>query len=520
MDNFAPTYISVTDAVASHAKWKGARTALVCGERRLSWAQLDQRVGRVANALRAAGLARGRKVALLMGNAPEFVEVLLGTVRAGGVTVPLSPTLTPESVALLVQDSGARHLVVGSGLEGLVTPVRGHLADVDVISVGQEPTFKSYEAWLAAAEDAELGVTPDLTDDFNIIYTSGTTGTPKGIVHTHYARSMFAHMLALEFRFDTAAVAVLTTPLSSNGSWMLLLPALTLGATVVVMEKFEPRAFLDLVAREGGTHTFMVPPQYAAVLALPDFGAFDRSSLRLLVSAGAPLSAPLKAQILARFGPNLLELYGLTEGIATTLKPEHVAAKLASVGTPTFGCDIRVVDDAGQEVPRGEIGEIVGYGPALMREYHGRPDATREAIWRDERGRAFLRTGDIGRLDPDGFLSILDRKKDMIVSGGLNVYPSDLEAVLVTHPDVADVAVIGVPHDKWGETPLALVALRAGAASDEVTLLAWANERLAKHQRLHAVELRSSIPRLPPLGKIPKKELRAPYWAAREEARP
>lgn len=293
---------------------------------------------------------------------------------------------------------------------------------------------------------------------------------------------------------------------------MLLLPALSVGATVVIMKAFEPTQFLGLVQRERGTHTFMVPTQYMAILEAPGFSTCDLGSLRRLVSAGAPLRRQTKEALLARFPDRLMELYGLTEGIGTILRPEHVQDKTASVGRPVFGFDIRIVDEAGRELPRGEAGEIVGFGPALMRGYHNQKEKTEEAIWRDEKGRSYLRSGDIGRLDAEGFLYILDRKKDMILSGGMNVFPSDIEEVLSGHPEVAYAAVIGTPHEKWGETPLALVIRRAEASVLAEALTEWANAQLAKHQRIAGVEFRADLPRNA-LGKVLKKELREPYWS-------
>ncbi len=236
----------------------------------------------------------------------------------------------------------------------------------------------------------------------------------------------------------------------------------------MIAQRFDPAELLALARREGVTHTFMVPTQYQAIVQWADGTPADNAvSFRMMVSAGAPLTKALKEAVLRLFGDGLLELYGLTEGIATTLKPEVVREKIASVGTPILGGDIKIIDDAGRELPRGEIGEIVGYHPGLMRGYHKRPDLTAEAIWKDALGKTYLRTGDVGRFDEAGFLYILDRKKDMIISGGVNVFPRDIEVVLLTHPHVADASVIGIPHEKWGETPLAIVIPKPGGTTPE-----------------------------------------------------
>ncbi len=260
----------------------------------------------------------------------------------------------------------------------------------------------------------------------------------------------------------------------------------------------------------------MVPAQFLAVLAEPALETADTSSLRTILCAGSPLRRDTKREVIRRFGNKLIELYGFSEGFATMLKPHHPQAKFDTVGTPVLGFEIRILDDAGNELPRGEVGEIAGYGAGLMKGYNNQPEATAELIWRDERGRTFIRSGDIGRMDEDGFLTIVDRKKDMIISGGFNVFPTDLEAVLGGHPEVLDAAVIGIPHERWGETPLALVIRRQDASASAEEIMAWANERLAKHQRLGAVEFRDELPRNA-LGKVLKKDLRARYWVRTDE---
>jgi acyl-CoA synthetase (AMP-forming)/AMP-acid ligase II len=230
-----------------------------------------------------------------------------------------------------------------------------------------------------------------------------------------------------------------------------------------------------------------------------------------MLSAGSPLRQDTKDAVLERLGPGLFELYGFSEGFATICRPEQ-HHKRGSVGTPVIGFDLRIIDDQGNELPAGEPGEIAGYGGGLMKGYHRKEAETDAAIWRDARGRTFLRSGDIGKVDEDGFLYILDRKKDMILSGGFNIFPKDIEEIVGAHPEVSDVTVIGVPDPKWGETPVALVIPAPGTQIDTDALLTWANENLSKTQRLKAVELRDEFPRNA-LGKVIKRELREPYWA-------
>jgi len=518
MNTFETPFITITDAIASHAKLRPDKTALVCGDQRVTWRDFNQAIDLVANGLIKGGLRKGDKVSVLMLNSIEMLEIMMGTVKAGGVIVPLSVMLTAESLATMINDSDSQFIFVGAPFVRVTDSIRRDLVNISSAGffvVGEETqnwiAWIDYQRWRDESTETppQVRLTPE--DDFNLIYSSGTTGTPKGIAHTHYARQQSAYILAIEFRFNQNSIAVVTTPLFANGTWIMMLPSLTIGSTMVIMAQFDPKKFLDIVERERATHTFMVPTQYIVTMGVAEFDRFDLSSLKVLLSAGAPLRADTKAQMLQKFGDGVFELYGLTEGIATTLKPEEMEGKLSSVGTTVFGGDIRIIDDAGKEVQRGEAGEIVGYSSALMRGYYKKPEETSAAVWKDEAGRTYLRTGDIGKLDEDGFLYILDRKKDMILSGGVNVFPKDIEEIVARHPEVADVAVIGVPHEKWGETPLALVIRRSGASLPAEELTRWANEHLAKHQRITGVEFRDELPRNA-LGKVLKKDLREPYW--------
>jgi acyl-CoA synthetase (AMP-forming)/AMP-acid ligase II len=505
--------LTLADIVAGHAKFFPTRTALVFERERLTWRELDERISRVANGLIGLGLAKGDRVALVTSNSPAMVELLLGINRAGCVMVPLSLLASADALARMIEDSGARALFVSAGYQGSIEPHLTALGELGPRTFGVgfgDDRWRDYHQWRDGQSLSRPQVKLDHADPCVIIYSSGTTGAPKGIVHTQYNRTQFALGIGLEFRFTTESVALITTALYSNGTWLMFLPALMVRAPLVLMAKFEPGAFLELVERERVTHTFMVPPQYQAVLNHPALSTTDLSSLRLLSSAGSTLRADLKRRIMAEMAPVLLELYGLTEGIATILAPEDMVRKVDSVGTPLFGGDIRIIDGGGKELPPGEIGEIVGYGWGLMKGYHNRPDATADTIWLADNGRTYLKTGDIGRLDDEGYLYILDRKKDMILSGGFNVYPRDIEEVIATHPEVADVTVIGVPDPKWDEVPLALVIPKPGATIAADALVAWTNQRVGKAQRVSGVRFRDSFPRNA-LGKVLKKELRAEY---------
>jgi acyl-CoA synthetase (AMP-forming)/AMP-acid ligase II len=317
-------------------------------------------------------------------------------------------------------------------------------------------------------------------------------------------------MFAIDYRIDSSAVNIVTTALYANGTWLTMLPTVFAGGTLVVMAAFDPEVFLDLVQKEKCTHTFMVPTQFTILLEQPDFDSHDLSSMRIWNCAGSPLRTQTKAEVIKRFSGELVELWGLTEGVATTLKPEDMENKMESVGIPLAGWDVRIIDEEGRELPRGETGEIVAVSSFLMPEYYKLPDKTAEAMWLDETGRTYLKTGDMGKLDEDGFLYVLDRKKDMIISGGINIFASDIEEVLTRHPAVQDAVVIGIPHPKWGETPMALVIVREDASLSEEELIAWVNPKLALYQRISRIEFREDFPRNA-LGKVLKRKLRTPY---------
>jgi len=514
MERFNNPDVIVTAVMAGHARWRGSKTAVVCGDKRLTWEAFNRRLNRVANGLIQRGLKRGDKVSMLMTNSIEMVEILFGTVKAGGVIVPLSAMVPGDSLARMVANSDSRFLFTGSKLIPEIEPHRPSLKNIapdGFFAVGAVPEgWQDYEQLLADSPETEVYVELTYDDPFNIMYTSGTTGVPKGILHTHHNRFHFAAMFAIDFRIDSAARNLVTTSLYANGTWLTFLPTMFVGGTLVIMPQFDAVECLRLIQDEKCTHTFMVPTQLNMLNELPDFDRYDLSSMNVWLSAGSPLLRQEKESILERFPGELMELWGLTEGVATTLKPEDMQAKMGSIGLPPVGWDVGIIDDAGNRLPPGETGEIIAFSSFLMPEYYKLPDKTAEAIWRDEQGKTFLKTGDMGKLDEDGFLYILDRKKDMIISGGINIFASDIEEVLAKHPGVQANTVIGVPHKKWGETPVALVLLYPGVDATSEDILEWLNSRVAKFQRVSQVIIRDEFPRNA-MGKILKKELRDEY---------
>jgi len=512
-DGIDDAQIYLPDLFATHARHYPDKSAIVCGDQNRSWGDFASNINRVANFLIAAGLRKGDRVAVMMGSSAEMLECLFGTVRAGGCVVPLSGMLTAEQLESLLDDCDARIAFVSAEFHDTAKSLKGRMGGIGtwVASGFEEQGMELLPDILRTYPDTTPNVRHATTDAFNIIYSSGTTGLPKGIVQTHRARLHWAFSNAIEMGFGSDSRALTTTPLYSNGTWLMMLPVLFTGGTLHVMPTFDAGAFLSTVARERITHTFMVPAQYILVLDRPELNETDLGSLQAVLSAGSPLRQDTKREIISRISPGLYELYGFSEGFASMLKPYQHEEKFDTVGTPVLGFEVRILDEDGNELPRGQTGEIAGYGAGIMKEYNKRDEQTAELIWRDDRGRSFIRSGDIGLLDEDGFLKIVDRKKDMIISGGFNVFPADVEEIVGRHPCVMDVTVIGIPHEKWGESCMALVIPARDADATPEDIQSWANERLAKTQRLAGVEFREQFPRNA-LGKVLKKELRAPFW--------
>ena len=504
LDVFTP----VPEIMRAFAAANGDKIALIQDERQFSYGTLDALMDRIATALQREGVKPGESVAICAGTSIEYACAFLGALRAGVAVAPIAPSSTPESIVDMIADCGAEIFFldksVADALGGLIAKVSAKLVALDDAAPGTP-----YTQFIApgGAKPAPVRISEEMP--FNIIYSSGTTGTPKGIVQSHGMR--FGHVArAVSMGYGPGAVTLLSTPLYSNTTLVSFFPTLALGGTAVLMKKFEAGAFLQLAQTHRVTHTMLVPVQYSRIMAREDFGSYDLSSFVMKFCTSAPFAAALKADIVKRWPGGLIEYFGMTEGGGTCVLPAHLFPdKLHTVGMPAPGHDIRVIDEDGKELPRGEVGELVGRSDIMMSGYHNRKEQTDTATWISPDGLPFIRTGDVGRFDADGFVELMDRKKDMIISGGFNIYPSDLEAVLRQHPDVADVAVVGVASAEWGETPVAFVVSRG---ADAAALRAFANERLGKMQRISAVELIDELPRSH-IGKILKRELRDAYAA-------
>ena len=506
---------TVVEWVRRSARRHPEREAIVCNQQRVTWEEFDRRVNQVANMLIDTGISRGDRVAILASASVEYIEVFMGCLRAGACLVPLSTMASTQALEKMVSDCSAKVFFVSESMKELVWPFIHDLPDLlpgGRIAIDfADDHCNDYQSVTRAADSSDPLIDISFSDLFNIIYSSGTTGVPKGITHSHLMRAVQMERVQQNGYADEART-LLSTPLYSNTTIVALLPTLVGNGTVVLMPKFDAQQYLQLAQDEKCTHSMLVPVQYKRIMDVDNFDSFDTSSMRLKFSTSAPLRADLKQDVLNRFPGGLVEYYGLTEGGGTTVLAAHeFPDKLHTVGKPAPGVQIKFIDDNGNEVSPAHGGEICGRSPAMMSGYFGRDDLTLDTLWHDSNGETYFRSGDMGHMDEDGFVHLADRKKDMIISGGLNIYANDLEIVLLEDDDVEDVAVIGVPSEQWGETPLGLVVLSVDCKRTIDEILINANSKLGKSQRLSALEARADLPRSS-IGKILKRELRKPYW--------
>lgn len=508
--------LTVADAVATHARLRPYRLGARDSRRALNWADWDARASRLANGLLACGLASGDRVALLAYNCVEWMELYVALARAGLVAVPINFRLTPPEIDYIARHAEVRGFVVQDDLVDRVEPIRGDLpvaagAWIHFGAPAAPAGWTAYEALIAGASAHAPAVTVRPSDIAALMYTSGTTGRPKGAIRSHEGSTLIALATALEMGFTADDTALLVMPMCHANSLYFGQTFVHLGATVIVDDRkhFDPEALLALLARERVTFTSLVPTHYIMMLALPDAvkARHDVSSVQKLMISSAPARRDTKLAILEHFrNSRLHELYGSTEaGWVTLLRPHEQLDKLGTVGREWAGSGpIRLLGPDGREVPDGEVGELFSRTPYTFDGYWKNPEKTAECMRGD-----WCSVGDMARRDADGYITLVDRKSNMIISGGENVYPSEVEAVLGAHPAVKDVAVIGMPHDTWGEAVEAVVVLHDGREVGEAQLVGWCRSRLAgfkRPQRVVFVEDRD-MPRTA-TGKILHRVLR------------
>jgi len=475
--------------------------ALIDDDGEVSWAELNGLVERLAARLVETGLKRGQSVAILGTSSIPYALVFLAAMRAGGVAAPLTTSASPEQLAGMAKDSGAIHLFIDAKKSAELGPdFMAELIKLPLEDVGM---------WMSPPGSQAPDFDPEPGDPFNIIYSSGTTGIPKGIVHSHQMRWRQFGATALSYLQAGLPVRSLaSTPLYSNTTMVAFLAPLLAGGTVRIMGKFDCARWLDHAAGDRTTVTMLVPVQYQRLMDHPGFDDHDLSSLTMKYCTSAPFSAELKAEVLRRMPGGLIEIYSMTEGGVVCLLAAHeFPDKLHTVGRPAPGSEMKVLDDDDREVAPGTPGNLVGRSQTMMSGYKNRPDKTAEAQWTDPAaGDVWMRMGDIGRVDDQGFVELVGRAKDMIISGGFNIYPSDLEAELAREDDVAEAAVVGIDSPRWGETPVGFVVVQDGARGAD-DIMAAVNARLGKTQRLSALHTIDEMPRSH-IGKLLKTDLR------------
>ena len=511
-----PDPTTVADMIRHHASATPDAPACILGPRSVTFAELHERSSRAAQALRAAGVGEGDRIAILDKNGLEYFDLVFAAAKLNAVLVAVNWRLAPPEAAFIVNDSRAKVLVVGEELVPLLDGFEDQLEHADqIVVIGKHGRHPSYEDWIGA-HDASDPAVPSGPDDVAFqYYSSGTTGLPKGVMLTNGA--CFAGLEGSRdmIGFDETSVSMAVMPQFhvAGGFWGLV--ALYGGRPTVLQREVDPVGIVELIQLHRVTHAVFVPALLQFLVMVPGIAEADLSSLRCIIYGASPISEEVLVSSIRTFGCDFLQAYGMTEtsGGCVFLPPEDHDVdgpnrhRLRAAGLPVAGTELKVVDASLQAVPVGEVGEILIRSPQNMVGYWNQPEQTADTILAD----GFLRTGDAGFLDEDGYLYIHDRVKDMIISGGENVYPAETENRLMAHPQIADCAVIGVPDDKWGETPKALVVRADGSSLTEADVIAWSREGLAHYKCPTSVEWRDELPRNPS-GKLLKVELREPYW--------
>ena len=502
---------TVAGVVRGHGKNRPDAPAISYEGRTTTWAELDARTNQVAQALAAEGVGEQDRIAFIDKNGPEYFEFLFGGAKLNAVTVGVNWRLAPPEMEYTINDAEARVLVVGSEFVSHLKQFEPGLQTVKKILVIGD----SYEPWVAEHEPVDPGVDGSGDDVAMQLYTSGTTGLPKGAMLTNSNLGSMMPAIGPMWRFDADSVNLVAMPLFHIGGSGWALVGMTQGCRSVIVREIVPPQLLETLQQERITNAFLVPAVLQFLTAIPGCEDCDFSAMRAIVYGASPITNEVLKRSLKIFGTDLIQVYGLTEttGAITQLEPEdhdpdgpreHL---LRSAGKPYSHVEMKIVDENGNELPRGQVGELWTNSSQNMKGYWNKPEATDSVLTSD----GWFKTGDAGYMDEEGFVFLTDRIKDMIVSGGENIYPIEIENALSGHPSVADIAVIGVPDERWGESVKAIIVLKDGATLEPDELIAYARERLAGYKIPRSVDFATELPRNPS-GKLLKRILREPYW--------
>ena len=510
---------SVADVARVQARRRGSAPALLFEGRSTTFAEVDAMASRVANALVASGVRTQDRIAYLSKNDDHFLPFLLGACKARATLAPFNFRLAAPEIARLIEDSGARIFVVG--------PDVVDLADQAVASLAAKPRrialgfdregYERRDAWIenAALDDPRLDA--DLQDDVIQLYTSGTTGLPKGVrlTNSNYLAAFELSATPGWLNYQPGETVLAAMPFFHVAGINVALLALASGARSAILRDAAPQLILDTIGRERVHHAFLAPALIQMLMHAPGIGSADLSSMKKLSYGASPISEDLLARASARFRCEFIQVYGMTETCGAVTLLTHAAhdpakGKLRSCGAAMPGVELKIVSADGAEVPRRAVGEVLIRSPLVTKGYWNKPETTAATIC-----EGWIHTGDAAYMDEDGYVFIYDRVKDMIVTGGENVYPAEVENALFGHPAIADAAVIGVPDDDWGEAVKAIVVLKSGAPRDAADIIAWVRARIAHFKAPKSVDFVDSIPRNI-TGKILRRELREPYWKGRD----
>jgi long-chain acyl-CoA synthetase len=501
----------------------GDNLAVVCMGTRRKFSEVDERSNRLANSLSNMGVKKGDRVGMLLNNSCEFIEIDFALSKAGIVRVPLNTRLTPTDHFHILTDSRANALFFHEEFEATVDAIRPNLKMIDTfIRVSQEPAKKGdpgileYEELLANGSSDEPFETVEEDDLHTLFYTSGTTGNPKGVMLTHGSWANVALNLCLDYGPITPDDVLLNLQPLSHGAGFFVLPFFIKGATNVLIPAFDPSLVFRIIEEEKVTVLKLVPTMLYALMGSPDKARFDLSTLHSIIYGGSPIDRQKLIEAVRIFGMKLVQLYGQAEApmcISTLAKSDHAIdgsdedlGKLSSAGTPCTAVEVRIVDPEGKDVSVSQVGEVIVRGYHIMKGYWNLPEETAEVL-RD----GWVHTGDLGYFDSKGYIYLVDRKKDVIISGGFNIYSKEVEDVIASHPKVKEVAVIGVPDDKWGEAVKAIVVPKDGERLTEKEIINFCRDRIAHLKKPKTVDFIRELPRNP-YGKVMKMLLKDPYW--------